>query len=106
LHEGGIGSRNSTLSHCRVDVNCGIGDSDSASGADPLQPLGVDGWNVCMKINTRQYIFGGCLARMIEKIICEIDLVIVVLSDLGEYGHMEPRRTIDIVCRFFVYSKS
>jgi hypothetical protein len=45
---------------------------------------------------------------MVDRVICEIDLVIVVLSDLGKYEHMEPRRTMDmdIVCRFFVYSKS
>jgi hypothetical protein len=43
---------------------------------------------------------------MVEKVICEIESVIVVLSDLGEYGDKEPRRTIDIICRLFVYSES
>jgi hypothetical protein len=62
--------------------------------------------SACPKFNTRQHIFGECLAKMVDRVICEIDLDIGVLSDLGEYGHMEPIRTIDIVCRFFVNSKS
>jgi hypothetical protein len=37
-----------------------------------------------MKINAWQKIFGGCLAGIADRVICEIDLVIGGLSDLGE----------------------
>jgi hypothetical protein len=102
LREGG-----STLLHCRFDVNFGMGGSElrrsaSAFGSGRGERLHVPP----IKIGTRQHILGRWLAGMVEKVICEIDLVIVVLSELGEYGHQESRRTTDMICRFFVYSKS
>jgi hypothetical protein len=45
------------------------------------------------------------LTRITDRIVCKIDkidLVIVILSDLGEHGHQESRRTIDMICRLVI----
>ncbi|KIK37775.1 hypothetical protein CY34DRAFT_810039, partial [Suillus luteus UH-Slu-Lm8-n1] len=39
-----------------------------------------------MKIDSWQHIFGGCLTGMVDRVICEIDLVIVVLQTLESTG--------------------
>ncbi|KIK44824.1 hypothetical protein CY34DRAFT_802289 [Suillus luteus UH-Slu-Lm8-n1] len=45
------------------------------------------------------------LTRIIDRIVCKIDkidLVIVILSDLGEHGHQDSRCTIDMICRLVI----